>query len=204
MQFCWVMKSGMAFQMNSKTIRRLVSEVTCPFFASPPPQISQSSEIFSWCCKIHVLMLGALQKSTALSTLETVSKRKGFFPPTAMATNGITVIPSIPWGWAYHKGPWTRKKNDLSLCHKQSAEWKGSLHLEEFKEAFGTALKTKREDQTGGEEEEKVEEILRITEAQLEKLPEGEKAPQLARKKCSDVLYPALRSRRQWGEMNII
>lgn len=69
--------------------------------------------------------------------------------------------------------------------------------MEEFKEAFGTALKTKREDQTGGEEEEKVEEILRITEAQLEKLPEGEKAPQLARKKCSDVLYPALRSRRQ-------
>ena len=69
--------------------------------------------------------------------------------------------------------------------------------MEEFKEAFGTVLKTKREDQTGGEEEEKVEEILRITKAQLEKLPEGEKAPQLARKKCLDVLYPALRSRRQ-------
>lgn len=55
--------------------------------------------------------------------------------------------------------------------------------MEELKEAFGIVLMTNRENQTGGEENEKMEEILRITKAQLEKLPVGEKPPQLARKK---------------------
>lgn len=112
--------------------------------------------------------------------------------------SGRTNLPQRP----LNKG----EKRDLSLCHKYSADWKGSLHLEELKEAFGEVLMTNGEDQTGGEEKEKMEEILKITKAQLEKLLGGEKAPQPARKKknkCSDVLYPALRRRGWWGEMDI-
>jgi len=54
--------------------------------------------------------------------------------------------------------------------------------LEELQEAFGTVFKTKEEDQTGGEQEDKMEEMLKITKGWLEKLPVVEKAPQLARK----------------------
>lgn len=56
------------------------------------------------------------------------------------------------------------EKNYLCLCHKESGEGKGSLHLEEFKEAYGTVFKTKGDEQ-GGEEEGKMEEILNITNA---------------------------------------
>lgn len=102
-----------------------------------------------------MLIVGALQKSTALRTLETMSKIKYLFPPAAIATNGVIVMPSILGGLIYHKGLWTRlkKNNNLLLCYKQSAEQQGNLHLE-HKEAFGTVFKAKREDQTGGEGKE--------------------------------------------------
>lgn len=96
-------------QMKSQTMKRLIRRVTCPFFASHPPQIPQSSDIFPMLQNPSVIVRCSA-KVPALRTLEKLSKRKGFFPPTAIATNGITVIPSILGGLTYHKGPWTRKK----------------------------------------------------------------------------------------------
>lgn len=139
MQFCWVMKSGLAFQMNSQTIRRLVRKVTCPFFASRPPQISQSSEIFSWCCKIQVLMLGALQKSTALRTLETVSKRKGFFPQQPWPQMALQLSLLFQEGELITKAPGQGKRMIFhSATSNQQNErgvciWKNSRkHLAQF------------------------------------------------------------------------
>lgn len=60
--------------------------------------------------------------------------------------------------------------------------------MEEFKEAFGTVFKTKG-DEPGGEEEVKMEEILNITKAKLEKLPGVKKRHNWLGKKNVQMCY---------------
>lgn len=181
-------------QMKYQTIRRLVRRVTCPLFASPPPYMYQSSDIFLILQKTSVNFRCSAEVHSPKDSRNSEQK-KGSFSPNSR---------SYKWhcSYAFHsaeanllQGPLDKieKKNHLLLCYKQSAEQQGSLHLE-HKKAFGTIFKAKKRRSNRWRRKGMMEGILKITKAQLDKLPVGEKAPQMSRRKCSHVLHPALRS----------
>lgn len=169
-------------QMKSQTIRRLVKGVICPFFASPPPQISQSSYIFLMLQKPSVNVRCSAKVHSPKDSRNSEQKNGGFLPNSHRHKrrycypfySGRANLSQRPF-WQgkkkkiFHSAT-SNHQNERGVCI-----WKNSS-----KPLAEVLIQREGIKQVG--KEEKMEEILKITKAQLENLPVGEKAPQLARK----------------------